>query len=110
MEPVWSTVEVDANGISTPVYLPAEGGDGDSWVDENGTIQFAEEFSGCLDHGDHDDFRNERVRPCISNMRVSHDIYLGVCVCVCVCVYHDFDAPAASTANRLRAQCTTGLG
>ena len=50
MEPVWSTVEVDAHGISTPVYLPAEGGDGDSWVDENGTIQFAEEFSGSLSH------------------------------------------------------------
>ena len=57
---VWSTVEDDEFGVSTPTFLPA-GGDDDAVVDGEGMVYFPEEFSGCFDHGDHDGFRNDRV-------------------------------------------------
>ena len=57
---VWSTVEDDEFGVSTPTFLPA-GGDDDAMVDGEGMVYFPEEFSGCFDHGDHDGFRNDRV-------------------------------------------------
>jgi hypothetical protein len=60
MDTVWSTVEDDEYGVSTPISLPA-GGDDDKMVDGAGMTYFPEEFSGCLDHGDHDGFRNDRV-------------------------------------------------
>jgi hypothetical protein len=58
---VWSTVEEDQHGVTTPTSIPA-GGDDDMMVDGEGMIYFPEEFSGCFDNGDNDDFRNQRVR------------------------------------------------
>lgn len=60
MSTVWSTVEDDKYGISTPTSLPA-GRDDDKMVDGEGKTYFPEEYSGCFDHGDHDGFRNDRV-------------------------------------------------
>lgn len=58
---VWSTVEDDHYGVSTPTFLPAGRGDDDALVDGDGMIYFPEEFSGCNDNGDSDDFRNDEV-------------------------------------------------
>jgi hypothetical protein len=63
MGTVWSTVEDDEYGVSTPMSLPA-GGNDDKMVDGEGMTYFPKEFSGCFDHGDHDGFRNDRVAAC----------------------------------------------
>lgn len=52
-------VQDDQYGVSTPTFLPA-GGD-DVLVDDAGMAYFPEEFSGCNDNGDSDDFRNDEV-------------------------------------------------
>ena len=74
-----TAVEEDAAGVSTPTVVPAE--DEGVIVDGDGVVFFPEEFSGCFDHGDSDDFRASRRIDC-----VHAGIYTCVCVCVCVCV------------------------
>jgi len=52
-------VQDDQYGVSTPTFVPT-GGD-DELVDDAGMVYFPEEFSGCNDNGDSDDFRNDEV-------------------------------------------------
>ena len=58
-----TAVEEDAAGVSTPTVVPAE--DEGVIVDGDGVVFFPEEFSGCFDHGDSDDFRASRRIDCV---------------------------------------------
>ena len=105
---VWSTVEDDEFGVSTPTFLPA-GGDDDAMVDGEGMVYFPEEFSGCFDHGDHDGFRNDRVtRPaCPAPLRLPPARGGGARPCARRGA--DQTRAAMRPADRLRARSTTGV-
>ena len=104
MGTVWSTVEDDEYGVSTPMSLPA-GGDDDKMVDGAGMTYFPEEFSGCFDHGDHDGFRNDRGAACCTR-----SAFLFPARAQCSARSADGDAGLTLHGTRPGGGCACGIG